>query len=572
MNKKEQNSDNPSLEMYREMVEEARSSLEQFSKDADEAVAAYCGKLLPDSVKAELLSKGIPPIEVNLCEKPVHVVQGYYSQIMGDIGAFPVENADDYSATILSQAIKWNMMHKNIRDEVLQAIKSSIICGIGFIELKMNYDVDIINGDIEATNLRYSQVLWDPMAMSPTLADAQYIIKRSFMQKRELMDLYEDYAKEIDEMTPIEKDNSAMATIDIPNKRKGSNYIIVDEVWYKDYKQKAVVVFVDEDEEGNKITQRIEVNDYKRGDKKKIEEAGGTVLGVKLVPIVKRMVVVNTELVVYDSMEPEYQEFPIVAFMYNYTPDAKNWEDKVRGLVKVIRPHNDEINKRKSQMMAVTLQQPLSGHYVEESSLVSLEDFKMRSGPGRIIRYRGIKPEPIRGDFSALSALIQLDQMSRNDIYDSGPNPDLLGGTGGSGPSAPGITVQTRQRTALTAMQSAFDNFNRSLKQVGRLMVNMMLTNWETEKFERICDSDIPENFDELRETAVYDIIIDEKANDKLYQFGVFNSLLELAKMGFPIDPMLLLEYSGIDAKAKEMQRQYMMQQAQQQAPQEAQT
>lgn len=548
------------LERYKDMIKEAEASLKQFMTDAKEAVLAYCGKLLPDNVKAELIEKGIPPIEVNLCEKPVHVVQGYYSQIMGEPGAFPVENADSYSASIISQAIKWNMLHKNIRDEILQAVKSAVISGIGFLELKMDYDTDIINGDISAQCLRYSQVLWDPLATSPTLSDAQYIIKRSFAQRRELADVYDDYAEEIMELKPIDKDDSDLINIELPHKRSDNDYVIVDEVWYKDYRKKAVVAYIETDIQGNQVVQKIEVNDYKRSDKKKIEATGGQILGVKLIPIIKRMVVINAELIVYDEVEPEYSEFPIIAFVYNYTPDAENWEDKIRGLVKTIKPHNDEINKRKSQMMAVTLQQPLSGHYVEESSLVSLEDFKMRSGPGKIIRYRGIKPEPIRGEFGALTALIQLDQMTRQDIYESGPNPDLLGGTGGSGPSAPGITVRTRQQTALTAMQAAFDNFNRSLKQVGRIMMALMLNNWDVEKFDKICDSEIPPDFDTIRQNAVYDIIIDEKSNDKLYQFGVFNSLLELAKLGLPISPELMLEYSGLDQKAKEMQMQYMMQ------------
>ena len=555
------------LEQYREMVKESQTALKAFMNEAKNAIDAYSGRLLSDEVKQALREKGIPPIEVNLCEKPVNVVQGYYSQIMGDVGVYPVEIADNRSASILSQAIKWNMLHKNIRDEILAAVKASCITGIGFIELGMNYENDIVNGDITAEYVRYSQVLWDPLAVKPTLSDAEYIIKRTFMQRREIADMYEDYADEIMEMKIRDSDETDLANITLENKRRNSEYMVVDEVWYKDYTKKALVVFTEPGPDGQPISQRVMINDYKTSDKKKIEESGGTILGIKLVRSIHKMVVVNFELVVYDEPQPDYEEFPIVPFMYNYTPDAEDWADKLRGIVKTIKPHNDEINRRKSQMMAVTLQQPISGHYVEESSIVSLEDFTQRSGPGRIIRYRGIQPQPIRGDFSALTALINLDQMARQDIYDSGPNPDLLGGIGGSGPSAPGITIQTRQKTALTAMQAAFDNFNRSLKAVGRIMVNLMLKNWDIEKFDRICDSEIPPEFESIRETAVYDIIVDEKVNDKLYQLSVFSSLLELAKMGFQIDPMLLLDYSGIDQSAKERQLQYMQAQMQQMPP-----
>lgn len=564
------------LKLYQGMLQESKAELSDAFDLDREAFDYYVGAQLSDDVKQELLQKGVPPIEVNLCKKPVDVVVGYYSQNMGDIGVFPVELADNTHASILSQAIKWNMVQMGCRAEIIKAIKSAAISGKGWVKISVDYSDDLLNGNIKVEHKNQFKILFDPLAQREDAQDAQYVIERGYYPKRVLKQIYSKYADEIDEAQPKTADDDVLEGISLSKRRDENDYIIVDEVWYKDYVKKALVTVTEEDELGQTVATRLTITDYKPSDKKKIESIGGSVEAVQTVTVIKKLVVVNEDIVVEDSVMEDYNNIPYVPFFFDFTPEADSWSKRYQGIVRLIKPHNDEINKRKSQMMAVTLQQPLSGHYVEESSIVSLEDYETRSGPGKIIRYRGQKPEPIRGDFSALQALVSLDQMSRADIYDAGPNPDLLGSTSGSGPSAPGVTVQTRQRTALVSMQNAFDNFNNSLRLVGRIMIGLMLKNWSLEKFERVCDSEIPPDFMSIKDTAIYDIIVDEKANDKLYQFGVFSALMQLSQSGFPISPVLLLKYSGLDAKAQEEQMQYMqqmMQQAQQaqQAPQEPQ-
>lgn len=536
------------LRAYNEARSEAQKAHAESFDKIIKAFDYYAGDHFTDEERQELLDSGRPPIETNLCKKPVDAVVGYFAQNLGDIKAFPVEGADSAHAEVLSQALKWNMVQMGGRYRVLQAVQSATICGLGFISAYIDYTDDIVDGNIKYKAINPRSVFIDPGTTEPDLSDSSYLIYRTFIDKGVLVAEFKDYADEIASMVSSRDD--AILADTRPDELREESPLMVDEYWYRSYREMAAYYV-----EG--MADYVVV-DYSESERRMELEANSSarLITTKTVPIIRRAVIIEGKLVVSDDDAPDsLKYFPIIPFFFTYVPEAEGWENKFQGVVRGLVAHNDEVNKLHSQIISVALQQPLSGHYVEENSIVDEEEYKAASGPAKIIRYRGAKPEPIRGEFGALQAILQIDAIARGNIRESGPNPDFLGNIdGGSGPSAPGVTVEARRQAALVSMQTGFENFSQALRVLGRVTVDMMLQNWSTEKFDKVCDIEIPEDFDSIRESSVFDCIIDEAPAQKTYMFAIFNQLIELVRLGIPVQVMMpsLIKYSGIPPAEQE--------------------
>lgn len=218
------------LRAYNEARSEAQKAHAESFDKIIKAFDYYAGDHFTDEERQELLDSGRPPIETNLCKKPVDAVVGYFAQNLGDIKAFPVEGADSAHAEVLSQALKWNMVQMGGRYRVLQAVQSATICGLGFISAYIDYTDDIVDGNIKYKAINPRSVFIDPGTTEPDLSDSSYLIYRTFIDKGVLVAEFKDYADEIASMVSSRDD--AILADTRPDELREESPLMVDEYWY----------------------------------------------------------------------------------------------------------------------------------------------------------------------------------------------------------------------------------------------------------------------------------------------------------------------------------------------------
>lgn len=550
------------LEFYRQILQEGKSAHKEAHDAIAEAMEYYVGNIFTEDQKRIMLAEGKPPLEINLTQKPVNSVVGYYAQMMGDLRAFPQQGGDAATADVLSEALKWNITQFDGQDEFIAAVLDSVIGGLGCVFCYLDYDFDPIDGDLRFIQIDPKSVLFDPATKRIDWTDCGYVIYRNFIEKDLLKGEFEDFIDEIDEVKPSHGNDSDFGMFGVDNPRKDNSYLMVDEIYYRKYRKVMALAApvemgmdgmpVVDPETGEAPEREIIVLEYNKAAMKEMAAQGFDVLSVKTTKIIHRMVVIEEQTVVYNEPYDESpHHYPIVPAFFLFTPTASTWRDRYQGLERSLAPLNDEECKRRSQMLAAALTQPFGVTYIEEG-MTNLDDFVTKTAAGWFVKYRGNPPIPGRSDFSALSALQQLSMNTRNDMREVGPNPDFLGmvgSQGGSGPSAPGITVSMRQQQATVTLQLSYRNLTRAHRQLGRVALSIMQNNWSTDKFRKICDREIPQNFDKSRYDAVYDVIVDETTGSKTFQFATFSQIMQLEQMGIAVPQQLKIKYSGIPAQ-----------------------
>lgn len=532
---------------------EAYSLWSDWISEAEEDTRVTAGDQWDETSLKILGDENRPALVINQIKKGHDLISGKQRQNPTDIVAFPIEGGDEESAEIYTMVIKWIMTNGFGGHYRSLAFEDTLRSGLGWMAPQMNYDEDPLNGRIEIESISPFSILMDGYTTSPELKDCDYIVRYKWLIKDKAKAIYSKYAKDIDKLTTKEPSKFAYNSYRVTDK---NIKIYATEKWSRVYEEKKILYDV--------ATGGTEI--WEGGQEKLMKTMemfpdyfATKILIEKRIPRIKLLTSINDSLLVYDGETPDglsktkYPFIPIFGFYNPNFPDT-SWLWKLYGYTRILKDSQFELNKTRSVFMDSIFTQLLGGKAYELGALNFDEAKKAGAGrdivinPGYWQKWQQLNP-PQMG-----SALPTLEQMHKTDMREMGLNPDLLGigGEGASAASAPGISLQLRQNQNLVSLQGLFDNLSIANKTLGKYLIDL-INMWTPDKIERIIGRPLPPDWDTKKQSAVYDIIIDEKTGSTTFKESQFFRLQGMLQHGLKPPDRVMLESADLDTKSKKM-------------------
>lgn len=564
------------LDRTREAFTQANSDWSGWLSECEEDFKFRLGDQWADADKAVLNKQGRPILNLNIIKKPCDLITGYERQNQTSLKVMPIEKSDQTNADYLTELYKWASEYGHYGQQLSDAFNDAVTCGIGWLHPHMDYKKDPISGDVVVSKENPFRIMFDTETTQHDLTDCGWIIRHAWLSRERAIELHPDFEDDISSA----KTNSSNFAFQKPV-AVYTDYVNIVEHWRKQTEKRNFLIHLLTgdmkeltDKEASKMRKLIKNKGNKPLDP--ADPEGDTYSNFTVVTrdvqVIKMTAVCEDDILLYDGDNPfGTDEYPFIPVFGSWTPAINDLVLKIQGVVRLLKDPQREKNKRRSKLLHATMQLPFSNWLVQRGSLENPDELKKSSSPGNVVQYEGSKPEQTPPQ-QISQGLIQLEEMFSNDIREIGPNADMLGMSGqqgGSGPSAPGITIQIRQKQGLTSIQELFDNYARAKNAFGRYVIKLMTQNFMPEKMVRITGKAPPPGITDST-TGRYDSKIEDAPNTPTYRAYMLMLIMELMNKGVNVPPDMVIEASDLPQEFKD-QMQKSMKAQQEAASQQAQ-
>lgn len=504
----------------------------------------------------------------NRIRRNINMISGYQRRNRKSTIVTPVENGDAFTADQFTKVMLWANNQENVLETISEAFESSLITGLSFLHVWMDYRHDPVSGNIKVDMCPYNYFIMDPFFKKHDLSDCNFIWRRTYISKRECVTLLPDHAEEIMGLVGNSYGGSgrdgkfqfAPETYNWSLK----NLLTYDEYYYRDYRSQKMLV----------DTQTGETMEWKSEDKEGLRRFLQTYPSVTLIeqdiPTVKLAIVVQGK-VMYEGPNPMgIDKYPFVPVFGYYHPESPYYPWKIQGVVRGLRDAQYLYNRRRVIELDILESQITSGFIYKENALVNPKDVFMQ-GQGKGL---ALKEEAAMTDVQQIQApqippsMIQLSELLGKEIQEiSGVNEELLGS---ASDDKAGILSMLRQGAGLTTLQGLFDQLDRSQKMLGQIMLDLIQVNFMPGKVKTILEGEEPAPQFYNKAFGKYNCVVEEGLNTSTQKQMQFAQMLHLREVGVPIPDETLLEACTVQNKKKLLEAIQQNQQAQQQQQQQA--
>jgi len=469
----------------------------------------------------------------------------------------PRENADDITADQLTKTIMWVHDNDSIYDTISDAFVGALTTGLSLLQVWVDYKSDVISGEIRVDYCPYNYFLLDPYFMKKDFSDCTAAWKRSFLPKRDVISLLPEFTDEILHIPINGKDGKFNFN---PNSfvLMSNNRMTYDEFWYRDYRRQTMLI----------DPKTGEVMEWK-GKKEQLDEFLRAYPDIYTttteVPTVKCAILVEGHMLVNDNILG-IDEFPFIPVLGYYHHELPNLAERIQGVVRGMRDPQYLFNRK--VVIEADLMESMRGSgwmYREDALVNPMDIFETGNGKGLAIKKgfnlqdaaQQIQPTQIPPSWQELRTMFA-DEIPK----DAGYNEELLGA---ANDDIAGVLSMLRQGAGLTTLQILFDQLDQSQKQLGKIILNLIQTNFMPGKIQNILgkDTQMSPSFHN-RLFGKYDCVVEEGMNTATQKQMQFAQLMELRKIGVAIPDSILLDAVTIEKKTELMQA--IQQQQQQQA------
>lgn len=551
---------------------ESISINQTFWQEADTDTRFECGdQTLWNELYGNLPANRRRQFNFNRIRRVVNMITGHQRRNRKSMIVVPVENGDSETADQFTKIIMWAAQQENILETISESFHGACVTGMNLLHVWMDYRNDPISGNIKVDNCSYNSFLIDPFFRKKDLSDCRGIWKRSFLTKREVLSLIPDKEEEIMGLPVNDGRDGKFQFMPESYDYSTSYFLTYDEFYYKDYRQQLLLV----------DTQSGETFEWKTNNDDALKQFLSLYPQVTTlkqeVPTVNLAIVVQGK-VMYDGPNPMgIDQYPFVPVFGYYTPQLPYFPWRVQGVVRGLRDAQYLYNRRRIIELDILESQIASGWKYKENALVDPKDVFL-FGQGRGL---ALKEEANMTDVEQINppqippSMIQLSELLAREVQEiSGVNEELLGS---AVDDKAGILSMLRQGAGLTTLQTLFDQLDSSQKLLGKLMIELIQTNFTPGKVKRILEKEPTSQFYN-KLFGRYDAAVEDGLNTTTQRQMQFAQMLQLREAGVPISDVDLLESATIQNKksiienavAKQQQMQQMQQQMQQVQMQES--
>lgn len=493
----------------------------------------------------------------NKIKRIVNMISGHQRKNRKSLVVTPVENSDQETSDQFSKLLIWANNQSNALNILSEAFQGALITGMNLLSVWMDYREDPFSGDIRIDNLSYNGYIIDPYFKKQDLSDCNYIWTRKFMNKKQIVSLMPEREEDIKNMRSDTARDGFFNFLPENYNLNQRNLLPYDEFWYLDYRDATILVDPETEEilewQGDDENLRLFLKRFPDLKKKKIKKQ-----------TCKLAIAVNNRIF-YNGKNPfKIDRYPFVPVIGYYQPELPYYEWRIQGVVRSLRDSQFILNRRQQILLDILESQVNSGLKVMEDSLVDDRD-AFKTGQGQALFIKKDAPmgmESVQkippGDVSPAMINV-IDQMDKNMMEISGVNEELLGA---AEDDKAGILSLLRQGAGLTTLQILFDQLDMSMKNLGRVEMDMIQNNFTPSKVKRIIEAEPSEQFYN-KTFQKYDCEIVEGANTPTQRMYSFQQALHLKEIGIPIPTSFLLDMSSFQNKA-ELVKQVQAQEQQQ--------
>ena len=145
----------------------------------------YAGHQLTDEEKADLEESLRPIITFNRVQPMVSAVQGQEINNRREVRFYPREEGDVQVNELLTGAVQWADDECDAEDEASEIFLDLVVCGMGWSDTKMSYDEDLDGKLHTAERIDPLEMWWDHTAKRRNLADAKWIGRGKWVDRKE---------------------------------------------------------------------------------------------------------------------------------------------------------------------------------------------------------------------------------------------------------------------------------------------------------------------------------------------------------------------------------------------------
>ena len=426
---------------------------------------------------AKLTEEDRPITTLNFIFKAINALIGNEIANRNGLYIYPTENGDIQMANIMNYAFKYISQRSKLDWRFTQANIDGYITGMGFLKNMVSIDRDGTVG-IFVKHINPLLIYLDPDSIEYDISlDAQDIHEVAYIPKRELINRYPNYKKEIEQFYDgnfdghdlyVDEDNELCTVIYSEYKKYEK-----EKYWIVDNK----IVRYDKD---RKIWYDNLGNQYKNN-----------------ITVGKRMFI-NVVPKIYGvwhfgdiELEPEIlNPYGCGEDQYSYTLDSPYF---VKGVgvspIDQIKSIQDIINKSYAQSLDILNRQPKVGGLYESNAVEDPEELEEISRTGKWIEvkdinrikvvdppiYPGAHMAAVKDSISLLKEILGLPEI-------------FLGEAPGRVES--GLGLQILKRQSGIAFEAPADNLRYTQIMVGKKLINQIKEFWSIGKLMRIVGDD----------------------------------------------------------------------------------
>lgn len=505
----------------------------------------------------------------NRIRRVVNVISGHQRRNRKSTIITPVENGDAQTADQLTKTMLWIHNQENILETISDSFHGALVTGMNLLQVWMDYRQDPVSGNVRVDNCSYNSFLIDPYFRKPDLSDCNAIWKRSFVTKREAVSLMPDHAEEIMGLWGNDSGSGRDSKFQFMPESYGyayKNLLTYDEFYYRDYRTQKMLA----------DTRTGETMEWKSNDEEKLRLYLQTYPEVTVIEQevpTHRVAIVIQGKVFYDGPNPMgIDSYPFVPVFAYYNPQLPYFPWRIQGVVRGLRDAQYLYNRRKVIELDILESQVNSGFIYKENALVNPKDIFM-SGQGKGI---ALKEEANMTDVQQIQSprvdpsVLAISEILGKEMNEIAGTTDELFGFDNK-ETLSGFHAALKMSASTTTLQILFDHLDISQKLLGKIVLDLIQTNFTPGKIKNILQTEEPTPQFHNKNFGKYDVVIEEGLNTSTQRQMQFAQLLQLREVGVPVPDDVLLEACTLQNKKKLLDSIQQTQQQQQQMAQQQQ-
>lgn len=437
----------------------------------------------------------------NIIQQPVNIVTGYERQHRKNFNYVPCEGADAQTTDQYNKIITHSANTNNIHEQKSKAKELAAISGMVLAQPFLDYTEDAAQGDLKVKIWEYNSFLIDPYWRGD-INEAQFIWCQEYISKKEAEDRFPDKLEAIRPMAGTPQRYGSFYFLPENYNMARNDLMVLSYVWYK-WRIKKKRLYSKSRNQFFDIGKSAEIDMilYEIPD---LEEVTVEVPGWKLA------VILNDQLMFQGENPLGFTKCPMVAYYWNYDPHINYYDLRVRSLVRTMRDPQFLFNYKiitNNDIAAATI----NAGWKRKVGAVANEDNLKKTGQGwDVIINPGFEMtdcEKIIPSAVPESDLALAEQM-RGLIYEtSGINVENWSGQQDKQSSS--LTLLIKQAANLMVFQKYFDQWDFADKQLGDLLLQIVLHNWNAAKV-RLMMGEEPTAFFYSGIFSKYQVLVEE--------------------------------------------------------------
>lgn len=550
-------------------LEEYEDYWRPFFDESEKEKRMYFGDQWDPNLRRAIEEQGRPALDINLIFPTVNRLVGQEKANRVPPRYYPVGDDDDELSETFNMLYKYVEGRTNLKFLMSDWFLDGCVAREGYIWLDLHWDENY-KREIKLTREDNHNVLKSPNSIENDMTDSPEVFRVRWMTSEKIVEMWPNKEAEIRSKLSLREDT-------------------FDQIWDKGnrvtlhphhYEDRVRGVFKVVEMYKFLTKEKTELIDLVRGRTipvDDIEDIQKFLEENKQVRPIKRK---KKELWVFvwcKNIVLDYYKHPVQTGKY---PAVRFFPyrigDEVFGVVTNLVGPQEEVNKRRSQLIHSLNMQTNSPLFIEQNGFVDgpdLAERKMRAG-GKVVEYKRGFTAPQYGRFPVLpNGFFEGENVSRGDIKEiSGVGPAFQGFTEKSGESGKLFNAKILQGDIMAEV--LFDNYRRAKHAFGKLLIPWMQKVYNREKIFRVINQATgspqtfginiqvsPEQIKNNITVADFDLIVDDGESSPTAKRFRFLQQLELSKFfsNHGVMPPIHLLIAASDFPDKDQWIQYAM-------------